>query len=37
VEGVGLGEEVALVNPEKRNNPKKESNGGGPILTAGAG
>jgi len=36
VEGVSFGEEVALVNPEKRNNPKKESNGGGPALTAGA-
>jgi HlyD family secretion protein len=34
VEGISPGNEVALVNPEKRGNPKKESTGG-PVLTAG--
>jgi HlyD family secretion protein len=37
VEGVLLGDHVALVNPEKRGNPKKESSGAGPVLTAGPG
>lgn len=37
VEGLSLGNEVALVNPEKRGNPKKESGGSGPVLTAGPG
>jgi HlyD family secretion protein len=36
VEGLSLGNEVALVNPEKRGGPKKDSNGG-PVLTAGRG
>ncbi|MGC2765753.1 MAG: HlyD family efflux transporter periplasmic adaptor subunit [Candidatus Acidiferrum sp.] len=35
VEGVSPGNVVALVNPEKRGNPKKESTGSGPVLTAG--
>jgi HlyD family secretion protein len=35
VEGVSPGNEVALVNPEKQGNPKKESTGSGPVLTAG--
>jgi HlyD family secretion protein len=36
VEGLSLGNEVALVNPEKRGGPKKDSTGG-PVLTAGRG
>lgn len=36
VEGLTLGDEVALVNPEKRANQKKGSSGG-PALTAGVG
>jgi HlyD family secretion protein len=37
VEGLSLGNEVALVNPEKRGGPKKDANGGGPALSAGPG
>jgi len=35
VEGLALGSEVALVNPEKRGGPKKDSNGNSPVLSAG--
>ena len=35
VEGLSLGAQVALVNPEKRGNPKKDSPTSGPVLTAG--
>lgn len=37
VEGVAVGNQVALVNPEKRGKQKKDSSGSGPVLTAGAG
>jgi multidrug resistance efflux pump len=34
VEGLSVGNQVALVNPEKRGNRRKDSSGGGPVLTA---
>lgn len=37
IEGLPVGSQVALVNPEKRNNQKKDNSGNGPVLTAGAG
>jgi multidrug efflux pump subunit AcrA (membrane-fusion protein) len=35
VEGLSVGNQVALVNPEKRGNQKRDSTGSGPVLTAG--
>ena len=37
VEGISFGNQVALVNPEKRDNQKKDSSGSGPALAAGPG